>query len=734
MENIIDLHHDIAFFLIIIFTFVSWMLFRIIFFFRTANLNFFKLNNLRRTLNRSIFVINNQIPFLNFYLHIKTPPRTSIKLWSNNFNFIPFVGFHTNCNLNMSKNNSVLFKQLNIENFSSNNDIKRILSFCKVKSNNNNNFLIVNSSTIKKLLFKMRFFNKIQTYKKMQKKYFKSNFSLFWKNNLINKNNSKTLKTYFWKYGQTYGIRILKHSIFYSKKKIYKMLLKKIYITYYYWKNFWENIFHIYYFKLILIKFLDFQAPLLIPFSSTKKLAFKTRFLNKIKSLFNKISTFFKTPSDKSHKDFVINFFKKSPFLLIGFFSQIMSLIFLLNINSEFFIFKQIKPINFFEYEIILNFDLVIMLFIFLNFLCLIIPYIFFSKNYNEKIFYWMSKFFFIYSQKKLVFEFLGPLWFLIIKYGNNFSKTSEEKLNFLKDYLVTSGTELKSLLKTDYFVIDLNIGKEDRLKIIYDLTQCYFQKLKEINLNLNLIEFQIYYDSTVRALLENSNELNSFFMNKKGILFAIHKKIIEPFLLKQAISEEVAQIKPSFWNYWTNNSDPKILCLYAIGLIAIGGLFFLLFKSFSPSISPNSSNTLVPKFAYLHHNLMDEIMQKNAANQLTSILRYTDKLTLEQKQLIVSLFPTILSGVHTKQQLVFWQTTFELFKTNENIEIINFFAELWKPSHILKKNKMLDDLTIAEFEKLKFYNEYILPFKQKFLHIYEILDGVFKWVKLKKG
>ena len=96
----------------------------------------------------------------------------------------------------------------------------------------------------------------------------------------------------------------------------------------------------------------------------------------------------------------------------------------------------------------------------------------------------------------------------MIIKYGNNFSKTNEEKLNFLKDYLISCKTGFNSLLKTDYFIIDLNLGKEERLKIIYDLTQLGLEKLKELNLNLNLVEFQIYYDSTIQVLLENSNEL----------------------------------------------------------------------------------------------------------------------------------------------------------------------------------------------------------------------------------
>lgn len=51
MENIIDLHHDLAFFLVLIFTFVSWMLFRVIYFFRSSN----------TTTERSLYLTHNTL-------------------------------------------------------------------------------------------------------------------------------------------------------------------------------------------------------------------------------------------------------------------------------------------------------------------------------------------------------------------------------------------------------------------------------------------------------------------------------------------------------------------------------------------------------------------------------------------------------------------------------------------------------------------------------------------------
>jgi heme/copper-type cytochrome/quinol oxidase subunit 2 len=37
MEKIVDLHHDLMFFIVVIVTFVSWMLGRLIYFYRTTN-------------------------------------------------------------------------------------------------------------------------------------------------------------------------------------------------------------------------------------------------------------------------------------------------------------------------------------------------------------------------------------------------------------------------------------------------------------------------------------------------------------------------------------------------------------------------------------------------------------------------------------------------------------------------------------------------------------------------
>ena len=66
MENIIDLHHDIVFFLVVIFTFVSWMLFRIILFFRTEN--FFVKRSLYLTHNTFIEIVWTLIPTFILFL------------------------------------------------------------------------------------------------------------------------------------------------------------------------------------------------------------------------------------------------------------------------------------------------------------------------------------------------------------------------------------------------------------------------------------------------------------------------------------------------------------------------------------------------------------------------------------------------------------------------------------------------------------------------------------------
>ena len=60
MENIIDLHHDIMFFLIIITILTSWMLTRVVYFYRTSNLT--TVRNLYTTHNTLIEIVWTLIP------------------------------------------------------------------------------------------------------------------------------------------------------------------------------------------------------------------------------------------------------------------------------------------------------------------------------------------------------------------------------------------------------------------------------------------------------------------------------------------------------------------------------------------------------------------------------------------------------------------------------------------------------------------------------------------------
>jgi hypothetical protein len=56
MENIIDLHHDIVFFLVVIIAFTSWMLIRIIYFFKFKPFFFF---NRAFFIKRFLFLTHN---------------------------------------------------------------------------------------------------------------------------------------------------------------------------------------------------------------------------------------------------------------------------------------------------------------------------------------------------------------------------------------------------------------------------------------------------------------------------------------------------------------------------------------------------------------------------------------------------------------------------------------------------------------------------------------------------
>ncbi len=60
MENIIDLHHDIAFFQVVVITFVLWMLFRVYFFFNNKNTT--TIRSLYLTHNTTIEVVWTLIP------------------------------------------------------------------------------------------------------------------------------------------------------------------------------------------------------------------------------------------------------------------------------------------------------------------------------------------------------------------------------------------------------------------------------------------------------------------------------------------------------------------------------------------------------------------------------------------------------------------------------------------------------------------------------------------------
>ena len=561
----------------------------------------------------------------------------------------------------------------------------------------------------------------------MQNKQFKNKFSLSLKKH-IKRNKNRTffiVQTHFqkkkiWKYESTYEI---------CKKKI----INNFFFLYYNWKQYWEKIFQNYLNLIIFSELLNFLI-LVFSTSTKKKLTFKARCLNKINNFSNNLKNFLKKPSEKSRKMFGINFLKKSPVLLFGIFSQIIGLIFLLKYHSEFFIFTQIKPFNFFEYNIYFTFSVVIIVFIILNLFCLIIPFIFFSKKYNEKIFYWISKFFFLYCQKALVLEFLGPLCFLAIKYGDNFTKSNEEKLNFIKDYLINCKTELKSILKTDYFVLDLNLGKEDRIKIIHDLTKLIIKFRKEIDPKLNLREFQNYYNHKIKELFENTNELNSFFTDKDGILVSITKKIIDPFLLKNEITKEIIQNEVSLWNYLTNNGDPKTILLYIIGIVGAIGLVIFLFKPSTPSSIPNAPGITSASSTWNPSSIPPSSLRVSSdlTDRLKVILYNYPNVDIEQKKAIIALFPIILTGIHTKQEHCNWHKTIYWLNTIENKDMLNLILTLWKPTDIILKQNNWEDLSIFEYEVYQFYTLYILPFKIKYLNLYEILEGVLNWVKNK--
>jgi hypothetical protein len=434
------------------------------------------------------------------------------------------------------------------------------------------------------------------------------------------------------------------------------------------------------------------------------------------------------TSKQNTRLSFYKNFLWTNKFLLFGTFCQLSGLMYLLYYENSFFIFKEIMPLQFGEITIHLTFKLIIFFYFLLNLVLLLSPLICWIPNFPflSKL---IARLIYSIGQIKIASDFLTQLVMVTIKHGQNFLDPIN-KVIFLKEYLQKLNTT--TIFQTNYFELTLNLTKNEKLNIISAWSWEQIEKLKNLYPELSINKFQIFLNQKLKLIEQNDLQLEQIFSNPCGIIQSIETNIVGPFL-------QINPIKTvETMTYWTLYNDiynyvithPKQVVLGSI--IFTAGVLCLWYFVYN-----NKINLLCDK---------TEQISNNAQKGITGLYNKQTHFEETIKETIVKMFeelkkqnqgPITTIGIDEATQLKIIEATILSLVSNSNNynDLLTILSYLWNPTKTTYVPIELNPIT-GRFNQVKslytleaetFYQDYIVPFKEKYPKIAGSITIIFE-------